>query len=198
MTEKTLASLWELWANDWHEKYTVTVGENKVAVSQYCTLKQNYADVVFSQYSAILNKFKSLYLKENMNVSRYKRAAILAFAVCKAQPLVYFNSQNEEMEPLFLKQQLAFQIALASIIQDFPQEQVIAATRKGKLFDFERLGSLDFENGIALGRDDFLTSIYKDLFFSELYDNFNILTMANVLGLLTERASLLGTIAPTT
>ena len=94
------------------------------------------------------------------------------------------------MHPAFLKQRLAFYIAIGSIVQDYSEEDVSSLGKPH--FDFEDLGKCD----IIDDEDTFLLSVYKDLFFSEVYENYNILTMANVFGLLTERASNLSTLEP--
>ena len=62
---------------------------------------------------------------------------------------------------------------------------------KKVIFDFDNIGlSRDDKN------DSFLLSIYKDLFYAEIYENFNVLTFANLLLVLVERASLLSQIVP--
>ena len=98
-----------------------------------------------------------------------------------------------------MKQRLAFYIGIGSIVQGFPEDAVKrVCAEPGKLFDFDTLDVnwSHTDQEIPLEKDDFLTSVYKDLFFSELYGNYNILTMANVFGLLTERASKLGALTP--
>ena len=89
-----------------------------------------------------------------------------------------------------MKQRLAFYVAIGSIIQDYSEEAVNALSKP--YFDFENLGKRD----IIDNEDTFLLSVYKDLFFAEVYQNYNVLTMANVFGLLTERASKLSILTP--
>ena len=70
-----------------------------------------------------------------------------------------------------------------SILQDFDEKKIEECAKP--LFYF---AELDAQSTIS-GDDDFRLSLYKDLFFSEIYENYNVLTMANVYGLLTERCS---------
>lgn len=60
-----------------------------------------------------------------------------------------------------------------------------------KIYD---ISSLDKGNNPE--DDDFLTSVYKDMFFSEIFYNYNVLTMANMLKLFTEKYTLLGDLEP--
>ena len=57
----------------------------------------------------------------------------------------------------------------------------------GNLFQYD-LADKDLEDG----NDAFLISVYKDLYFSIKNNNYNVLTMANVLGLIFSRISRMG------
>lgn len=191
MQQEQFKSFWENWANRWYTS-NVQVDGNPVPVADLCSLKKGYDCVLYQHYSLIKRVVKESYFKNtSKKLSRYKRAAVIAYAINGASPIEYKNPSIKcDMDSYYLKQRLAFYVALGSIIQDYPKDDILKQNKP--YFDFDDLGKKD----IVDGEDDFLLSVYKDLFFSDIYENFNVLTMANVLGLLTERASRLATLTP--
>ena len=193
----TFEKFWTAYSNQWYNLTELPEGP----VASLCKLKPNYVHDLYKRYELIKKIIKSSYFK-NINsdprtchLSRYKRAAVLTYAIIKSDPLEYLNQpSNVLIDPLFLKQRLAFYVALGSIIQDFPEDKIKEKIGNygGTIFEFSKLGKKEHVSG----EDDFLMSVYKDLLYSEIYDNFNVLTMANVYGLLTERASILGDMTP--
>ena len=113
----------------------------------------------------------------------------------KSEPLLQIDADEvvKITDPYYLKERLAVFVAIGSIIQDFPQERVSALLNDedAELFSFDDLG-----NDRTQDDDTFEESLYKDLFLSDIYGNFNVLTMTNVYGLLTEKCSLLSQIIP--
>ena len=202
MKYETFDSLWTKWGTEWFENAKVDVGGTVVPVATLCTLKPNYSEIVLKRYSVIKDIFKSKYFRDkgkSKKISLYKRAAIITYAINSASPIVCNKTIDDVLDPYLLKQRLAFYIGIGSIIQGFPEDAVKrACAEPGNLFDFDALdvNGFCYDQEVPVEKDSFLTSVYKDLFFSELYGNYNILTMANVYGLLTERASKLGTLAP--
>lgn len=196
MKLSTMQELWDSWSENWYRKATVEINGIDTSVATLCEIKKGYANIVFHRYNKIKKIFKQSYFyKRHDYISRYKRAAILAYAISAADPLFYRESPENGLDKYYLKQRLAFSVAIGSIIQDFPQSAVETICRDGNIYDFESLGYVDrlFDqiNNEQDTRDDFRMSVYKDLFFAEIYQNYNILTMANVFGLLTEKASIL-------
>lgn len=182
----------ELWNNsceNWLKSEIEIDSNKKIAVSDVCSISRDSAKKVYTQYIAIKTAAKKLYFKdEQKTLSRYKRAAALAYAVILANPLEYKMPTSERFDHVsyFLKQRFAFYFALSSIILDYKQEYIAELIDKsGHIFEFDALGDVNDSDC----DDTFLESVYKDMFFSELYQNYNILTMANVFGLLVERAS---------
>lgn len=194
MKDHTFHEIWDKWAVDWFMHQTIDFNGKNIPVSSVCKLKDGYSDVTCKRYLKIKEIIKGAYFKEKGKlVSRYKRAAIIAYAINESSPLIYDASfDKKDIDACFLKQRLAFHVAIGSIIQDYPEDQVADIADKKDLFDFKRLGMAD----VADGEDDFLTSVYKDMFFAAAYENYNVLTMANVFGLLTEKASELGNLTP--
>lgn len=197
MKFETFESLWTQWTGEWYKNAKVKVGETMVPVSAFCTLKPDYSGVILKRYNVIKDIFKKKYFQDkgkNKRISLYKRAAIITYAINSASPLICNSVFEGSLDPYLLKQRLAFYIGIGSIIQGFPEATVkVAYMKSGELFDFTNLDIIEFRSGQegSVEKDDFLTSVYKDLFFSELYGNYNILTMANVFGLLTEKSSIL-------
>lgn len=195
MKKSTFGEIWNYWAEDWLKSGTLCVNNADTPVSSLCSLREDYGSIVCKRYLKIKEIIKDAYFSDSSKrLSRYKRAAIVAYAINGSNPLEYKSSLKEDdVEKYFLKQRLAFHVAIGSIIQDYPKEKVLDIIDKdGALFDFKNLGTAN----VANGEDDFLMSVYKDLFFSEIYDNYNVLTMANMFGLLVERASKLSMITP--
>ena len=192
MKQATIKLLWDKYATEWHTKDKVNIDGKLIPVSDLCTLKKNYEKILLQRYEKMKEIVKQSYFATNIkHVNRYKRAAILAYVISSAEPITYNQVVPFGVDDYFLKQRLAFQVAIGSIIIDFPEDKVRAL--QGDLFDYYDLGFLN-DKGVnptqgTQDRDDFLTSVYKDLFFAEIYQNYNVLTMANVFGLLTEKSS---------
>lgn len=191
-----MQELWDSWSENWYQKATIDVNGVETSVAVLCEIKKGYSRIIYHRYNKIKKIFKKSYFyKRHDNISRYKRAAIIAYAISAAEPLFYRNLPEGQMDDCYLKQRLAFHVAIGSIIQDFPEYAIKAVNKDGKVFDFDALGEIDriFDrlNNEQDSRDDFRLSVYKDLFFAEIYENYNILTMANVFGLLTEKSSIL-------
>lgn len=191
MKQERFRSFWDSWSNEWIKNNIYWNGE-KIALSSLCALKSGYGDALYDRYCLIKRTVKNSYFQDNSKrLSRYKRAAVIAYTVNGAMPLTYLEKNiQDDMHPAFLKQRLAFYVAIGSIVQDYSEEEV--RTLETPYFDFENLGKCD----IIDNEDTFLLSVYKDLFFSEVYENYNVLTMANVFGLLTECASKLSRLTP--
>ncbi len=190
MKKEKFVELWDKYAPQWYEKAVVHVDGCTHQVSEYCEVKDEYGEFLYETYEDIKHVTKKLYFESEENrVNRFKRAAILMYAINIADPLLYKNEYSEddvEIGRLFLKQRLAFYIAQQSIIVQYPKNVV------QPLID-ERMPLYDLDivsHGVGDGcSDTFTESIYKDLFFSGIYQNFNVLTMANVFVVLTERSS---------
>lgn len=191
MKREKFKSFWDAWSKAWIASSIHWKGE-EVALSSLCDLRSAYGDALYDRYCFIKKTVKDSYFQDSTKrLSRYKRAAIIAYTVNGATPLKYLEKNiQDDMHPAFLKQRLAFYVAIGSIIQDFSEDEVNALPKP--YFDFDNLGKCD----IVDDEDTFLLSVYKDLFFAEVYENYNVLTMANVFGLLTERASNLSRLAP--
>lgn len=191
MTQETFHDFWGKWSVKWYASSIVLNGI-KTPIASLCELKQDYDRILNERYQRIKRIVKDCYFKDpNKLLNRYKRAAVVAYAINEASPLHYKDSTiKDDLDPIFLKQRLAFFVALGSILQDYSEDDVNKLSPP--YFDFESLGKQD----IIDGEDDFLQSIYKDLFYADVYENYNVLTMANVFGLLTERASKLGSLTP--
>lgn len=152
----------------------------KYVISDLCKIKDDSCKRIYNNYIKTKNLVKNIYFKEpEKKINRYKRAAVIVFAVISGDDPIEYSSPKDSKIPdkFFLKQRFAVYLALLSIVQDYN------TLVEKPTFYFSKLGtSLEQE-------DDFLTSVYKDLFFSEHYGNYNVLTMANVFGLLVTLGS---------
>ena len=197
MKYEQFRDFWNCHIEKWYSVATIAVGDTNVSVNTLCSLKKDYTEIVFKKYEAIKNIIKESYFKnirpedkQSCHLSRYKRASVLTYAIIKCSPIEYYDEKEQPwIDPYFLKQRLAFYMAISSIIQDCPKEFIEEyKNKKISFYDFKSLGAN--ECNVAC-EDDFLMSVYKDLLYSEIYDNYNVLTMANVYGLLTEKSSVL-------
>lgn len=191
MKKEVFCAFWDKWSSEWY-KAKIEVDGQSVPVAELCELVPGCEHVIHDYYETIKQIVKDSYFKDTSKLlSRYKRAAVVAYAINEASPLNYKDPAIQcDMDSNFLKQRLAFFVALGSIIQDYSERDVDALERP--YFDFGNLGKSD----IVDGEDDFCQSVYKDLFYAGIYENYNVLTMANVFGLLTERASNLSSLTP--
>lgn len=211
MTIDTFRKLWNGHITKWLDA-SIFVGDEEKKHSDLCNIKQTIAgqdtcERIHSIYESLKKKTKQYYFKpdvtdtkydENYNsasiecdtkLSRYKRAAVMTYAILLADPLCNLDGTPLELDGLYLKQRLAFYIALETIIQDFDKEKIQAHKKQGPIFLLDILGKDELIEG--KDEDSFCMSFYKDLFFAEHYDNFDVLAMANIYGLLTERCSFL-------
>lgn len=191
MKKETFLKFWEEWSSNWIN-FSIKCEGKIIPFSSLCSLRPKYGDKLYESYNIIKGIIKDSYFKDtSKRLSKYKRAAIIAYVINGSHPLEYCDKAIEDdLDPHFLKQRLAFYVALGSIVQGYSQQEV--EKLKKPYFDFYSLGRQD----IVDNEDDFLLSVYKDLFFSEIYKNYNVLTMANVFGLLVERASKLSELTP--
>lgn len=167
--------------------------EQVLFVSDICTIKKEYSRVMHHNYEAIKKIVKTNYFdsEAKTSLSRYKRAAVIIYATIKSDPIDY-NDKNLDINLYLLKQRLAVFLALNSILVDYDEKKVMDKLNEERkanpyvsIFGTEILGKQE-----PL-QDDFLTSFYKDLAFAEIYNNYNVLTTANVLGLIVEKSSIL-------
>ena len=207
MKKEKFETFWKLTVDEWYKNEEVYINYHNQweKVSEWCKIRneidENKAvDYLYTKYNEVKFNTKKYYFKQMDNIekedtetrlSRYKRAAVLTYTVLLANPLCQKDGEPLTVDPLFLKQRLAFFVALSSIIQDYDINKITKYLKEtGKpVFQLSSLGRS--EGYDETNEDSFCLSLYKDLFFAEHYDNYNILTMANIYGLLTERCSCL-------
>lgn len=194
MTEEKFISFWNEWSSRWISSAKCAHVDNisiLIPVKEKCALNDIARDV-YSYYIQCKDRTKNRYFnltEKEPILSRYKRASLISYVVLNSDCLDLKDKEKYSADPYLLIERFAFHMALGSIIQSFDHEKVNCLIEKHKgapIFSFESLG-------IDRGKQDdtFLQSVYKDMYFSRIYHNYNILTMANVFGLLTERSSLL-------
>lgn len=195
MKKEKFQQFWDEWSQMWHTQATVSANGQSVKVSELCELRKDYSSELYKRYGIIKKVIKDNYFAhredKDIRLNKYKRAAVIAYTINGAVPLIYKDTGEESLriDPYFLKQRLTFYVAWGSILQEYPQEKL--GRCPFRLFAPE----LSPEEAEA-GADSFLTSVYKDMFYAEIYRNYNVLTMANLFWLLTEKASSLSQIVP--
>lgn len=194
MKKDKFAQFWNITANEWLKNGIVSKhddenGDQEFKIKELCSFKPDCDNILYKNYTSLKKLLKDAYYScpEKCKLSTYKRAAVLAYTVIVSDPLVYRDSK--EANELFLKERLALRVALCSIVQTFvhSDEELKELTKDGKpVFHFDEVDRFTGKD-----EDSFLESVYKDMRFADLYQNYNILTMANVFGLLTVLASAL-------
>lgn len=202
MEKSAFTTLYRETAEDWYKSVSIPLNDPQKAyikstyageiadtmpVSELCTIKPNYAEKIYAYYESTKQLVKELYFASTeKKLSKYKRAAVIAFIILQSDPLEYKYKVKNGLDCLFLKQRLAFAVAIQSIVQSIPKEK--RDSLRKPIYDFDRLKHAWEKTN---NEDSFLLSVYKDMFFSEINENYNILTMANVFGLVTEYELLL-------
>lgn len=181
MTEQKFIELWDGAVAHWLEnEFYDKASCQKLKIKNLCSIKPTACHRIYNNYSNIKELVKKLYFKDKtIRISRYKRAAVIVYATIAGEDPLEYTDKKTPVDNYFLKQRFAFFLALTSIIQDYEVEIK-------PIFCFPELGKTKKDD-----EDDFLLSVYKDLFYSEIYKNYNVLTMANIFGLIVERASTL-------
>ena len=205
MTIEKFMEFWDNWSPIWYNSARCCVVDNPheiYHVKEKCRIPYTAATNVYSKYQKLKAATKGAYFAlregeqpEAIKLSKYKRGAVLIEAVLESNCLEYYE-QEENEDPYLLKERLAFYLGITSIIQSLAGGNINALVQPtkenptpGSIYKFDEL---DIER--EQDADDFLQSVYKDLYFARMLGNYNVLTMANLLGVLTERASLLSTI----
>lgn len=204
MRKDKFAELWNHWSKEWVENAMVTVNGIPMRVSQFCSVKKSIEGNLWRRYEESKRRVKELYFYgSGKRINKYKRAAVLTYVISSAIPLDYNIEQytlclnpgankrsiSELPDELFLKQRLAVHIGLCSILMDYDENMVAKLPKP--IFHFPELSAQeksDCDEEMLI--DDFLLSVYKDLFFAEIYHNRNVLTLANLYWLLTESSEL--------
>lgn len=192
MKKEKFQEFWKESANWYNSVNDTPILKNaSIDIRDYCRLRDDCGEELYQAYGRVKQIVKDLYFKQpqKKKLNKYKRAAVIAYIINISEPLEYFTCSFSYEDVFMLKQRLAIYMALLSIVIEYPKEAVQRLAKP--LFDFANIGVDRKED-----EDDFFTNICKDLYFSIPYENFNVLTMANMLQLLVERASNLAKIDP--
>ena len=193
MKFEKFSEFWEQGVRSWFATETLSDEQEQIFAREICKIKTNSASIVYHNYEAIKKIVKDNYFMDDThnNISRYKRAAVIIYAILKSDPLVRIDN-GVKRHTYFLKQRFAIYMAFSSILVDYDKEKVmakLAIERKtnplATVFRANCLGKEDDK------QDNFLTSFYKDLEFAEIYKNYDVLAIANILGLIVETSSIL-------
>lgn len=176
MTKEKFHEFWKL-SKEWFN----TVGESEdlkavgVDISKYCSLAEDCEDDIYEAYINVRQLVKELYFKDpsGKKLNKFKRASVIAYIINIYEPLNFSNDRQSYEDKYFLKQRLALYMALQSIIIEYPEELVSKLNKP--IFQIRQQGK-----PIVNGDDDFYMSICKDMFFSVIFKNYNVLTMANL------------------
>ena len=187
MTEAKFIELWNGTVARWIGDSFILIDnevERTVSFSDVCSVKNDVVHRIYQNYEHVKSIVKKLYFKDKTKrISKYKRAAVIIYAIIAGQDPLEYKVEKSKYRKMFLKQRFALNMALSSIMQSY---EINLSELKEPIFKFDELGA-----PVDQGDDDFLLSVYKDIYYSEQHKNFNILSMANIFGLLVERASIL-------
>lgn len=130
------------------------------------------------------------------NISMYKRAAVLSYAVLEIMPfqrsIKRVSEENLSRKDLF-NEYFAFYIGLHSLLIDFPDEiidKLLRSDRTKNIFCFPKIDHEENypQNGVITYAD----SVAVEFQFAHKLHNFNILSVADKYFLLLKRCSYLG------
>ena len=187
MKQEKFFEFWNAYAPQWLKAKSQDV-KNGTPFGDLCEIKQNANLIVYLNYTKIKEIVKKCYFSnpaETHALNRYKRAAVLIQSVLVSQPLTNKTNLPDEWSKYLLTERFAYYMGISSILMDYDQTTI--EVLGGNLFQYD-LADKDLEDG----NDAFLISVYKDLYFSIKNNNYNVLTMANVLGLIFSRISRMG------
>ena len=185
MKREKFEALWNCYSDEWinNASFKDEYGEKK-SVSDFCRIKYGYGAFLHKRYEIIKAEIKKAYFgKSDKKLNRHKRAAVIVYAISSSDPLEYTAESEYRIDRYFLKQRLAFYVGLGAILQDYSKTSI---EQIGTIFHFPAL----IEAEEKIGADDFLTGVYKDIFFSEIHYNYNVLTMANLFWLIENQSKL--------
>ena len=93
MTESKFLEFWCCWSANWYNgcSFTVIGNDTVRTVKDLCRIKDNYGKNLFKIYTEIKKITKECYFKDpkKKKLNRYKRAAVIAYAIIKSEPLEY-------------------------------------------------------------------------------------------------------------
>lgn len=206
MKKEIFLEFWDKNTTEWidHALCVHVNHDELIAVKKLCSFKKATGKKVYKKYISIKRTIKNCYFEKNkehsveeeldgseepIRLSKYKRAAAFAYAVLLTECFTYEEGITDKNDPYLLKQRFAFELGIQSIIQSISEYSGvdIGEVSSGiKIINFD-----DYNIDHKQNDDTFLQSIYKDLHFSLLFQNFNILTLANLYEALTINSSIL-------
>jgi len=130
----------------------------------------------------VKNKYFSCDDPENIIISRYKRAAIISYVILGIRPFAVNASVRPDDKAFLINEYFAFYLGLHSLLMDFPSEEIEHLIRSGSsIFCFPKSqdGSI------------YADIVAKEFYFSILYRNYNILSVADKYYLLLKKCSAL-------
>lgn len=124
-------------------------------------------------YNKVKQVVKEKYFRKNISkitISRYKRAAIISNVVLGVRPFKIDRAVSPEDKAFLINEYFAFYLGLHSLLIDFSDEYINHYKNENPdIFKFPTPS-----NG-----DAYIDIVAKELYFSMLYKNYNILSMAD-------------------
>jgi hypothetical protein len=152
------------------------------------TVRWNAESLVFQRYERIKQLFKDNYFKssEDTTLDRHKRAAIIVYAFIDVMPLVLESPKSTDAIQLQLVNEcVAFYFGLHYLTIDYKDEAISRIVNELNSVFFT-LPDHHFppKGEQCVESNHYAICVWKDLYFSRIFRNYNILTMSNVFYLL--------------
>lgn len=101
MTLEKFEAFWNLWSEQWLEE-EINIDGNKKKPSSLCSIKKGIAEEVWNNYNIIKRIVKDKYFaekdKSKIRLDKYKRAAVIVYAINCSSPLKYKRLKTEKKE----------------------------------------------------------------------------------------------------
>lgn len=188
MKAKTFNQLWDALIIDFLQA-PQSAPLHEAYIDGRLSIKSNACCLVYDKYEKIKTLFKQNYFpsKKAFILDRHKRAAILVYAFIDIHPVTVAKLVDNDSVFLHLANEiLAFYFGLYSITLDYKKEAIERVIDEFHSVFF-RFPETHLPGKPAIKHfeeNGYLALVCKDLYFSKLFRNYNILTMANMFFLL--------------
>jgi len=193
MTYSKFCELWDVFVIESMERNPIN--NQPSGGSARFFLVKDAAEIVYNEYTKIKKTFKEMYFTKpdketkRCSIDRYKRASLLCYSFNNISPIYdsKLAKENLEFEAFFVNQFHAFYFGLCSLLLDYSPDAIqnIVDNNNSIFFTFPTVQLPIYEHADhSFTRNDYLSNVCRDLYFSKVFGNYSVLTLANVFLLL--------------
>ena len=148
-------------------------------------ITDNAADMVYKKFEHIKSLFKKHYFDDRSlhTLDRHKRAALLTYAFISVKPLLFpYVSKDSSVFLLFPNEAVAFYFGLHFLTIDYPESVIDRINKEfgGTFFNLPNT-YYSITHGICSPSDEYgyIANVCRDLHFTQVFRNYDILAMAD-------------------